>query len=136
MPRRSLALLVAIPFLIGTLAAGVLLLTRNAAAQTGAVRNVGAITITADNYEDLGFNRTRATGNIQLGRYLYIDGSDAYVEFDGSYLSGNGTIILDSAGAPASCLAAASVRAAARCARARSPRRAMCATDCAIWAAS
>ncbi len=57
---------------------------------------VGAITITADQFTDLGNGLVHAQGNIKLGDQLALTGDGAEVLFDSDTLIGRGILSMDS----------------------------------------
>ncbi len=61
-------------------------------AQIRETRNVGLITITADDFTDLGGGLTQAIGNIQLGDYLKVTGSGANLIYDTNIVTGTGNL--------------------------------------------
>ena len=64
--------------------------------QASPTRMVGAITITADQFTDLGNGLVHAQGNIKLGDQLALTGDGAEVLFDSDTLIGRGTLSMDS----------------------------------------
>ncbi len=62
-------------------------------------RMVGAVSIAADEFTDIGGGLTRARGNIRLGQHFYLTGPSDVVIFNATTLSGDGSLAFGQGGA-------------------------------------